>query len=40
MIVAIFFVALTFSLKAIRDSTMINKGMEIAIKERLTADVV
>jgi hypothetical protein len=29
-----------YSLKAIRDSTMINKGMEIAIKERLTADVV
>jgi hypothetical protein len=28
-----------FFQKAIRDSTMINKGMEIAI-ERLTADVV
>jgi hypothetical protein len=28
-----------FFQKAIRDSTMINKGMEIAIK-RLTADVV
>jgi hypothetical protein len=35
--IPIIFVALTFS---IRDSTMINKGMEIAIKERLTADVV